>query len=76
MNTVDAPKEEVADENIKKNYKIIKNNCKMKLIVKADTLKITKQRFTHTYRSRIFGYDKALYAKRLSMQKLNMLHDS
>ena len=47
MNTVDAPKEEVTDETIKKNYKIIKNNCKMKLIVKADTLKITKQRFTH-----------------------------
>jgi hypothetical protein len=37
------PKETVSDENIKKIHKIILNDRKVKLIQKAETLKISKE---------------------------------
>jgi hypothetical protein len=41
------PKEAVSDENIKKVYKIILNDRKVKLIEIAETLKISKERVGH-----------------------------
>jgi hypothetical protein len=41
------PKEAVSDENIKKVYKIILNDRKVKMIEIAETLKISKERVGH-----------------------------